>query len=152
MDKFKQMNPDSKLWIYQANRELTPTEIDWIQVQLNAYTEDWAAHGNQLHAAGVVLDSHFVALAVDSSQAVASGCSVDNSVRFIKDLGKELNVDFFNRLKMITENQAGEKSYVSYKQLSETPSDYVYNPLVNRLGDLDSKFKMKVEEFLNLVS
>ena len=152
MDKFKQMNPDSKLWIYQANRELTPTEIDWIQEQLNAYTEDWAAHGNQLHAAGFVLESHFVALAVDSSQAVASGCSVDNSVRFIKDLGKELNVDFFNRLKMITENQTGEKSYVTYKQLSETPADFVYNPLVNRLGDLDSKFKMQVDSFLNLVS
>lgn len=152
MNHFKEMNPNSKLWIYQANRELTSTEIDWIQTQLDAYTADWAAHGNQLHAAAKTLENHFIALAVDSTQAVASGCSVDNSVRFIKDLGKELNVDFFDRLKMISENQAGEKKYVSYKQLSETPSDFVYNPLVNRLGDLDSKFKMQIDAFLNLVS
>ncbi len=152
MNHFNEMNPNSKLWIYQANRELTPTEIEWIQTQLDAYTADWAAHGNQLHAAAKTLENHFIVLAVDSTQAVASGCSVDNSIRFIKDLGKELNVDFFDRLKMITENQAGEKKYVSYKQLAETPADFVYNPLVNRLGDLDSKFKMQIDAFLNLVS
>ncbi len=152
MNLFNEMNPDSKLWIYQANRELTPTEIDWIQSQLDAYTADWAAHGNQLHAAATTLEKHFIALAVDSSQAIASGCSVDNSVRFIKDLGKELNVDFFNRLKMLAEDQVGEKKYVSYKQLAETPADFVYNPLVNRLGDLDSKFKMQIDSFLKLVS
>ncbi len=61
-------------------------------------------------------------------------------------------MDFFDRLKMITKNQAGEKKYVSYKQLAETPADFVYNPLVNRLGDLDSKFKMQIDAFLNLVS
>lgn len=144
------LSPDSKLWLYQTNRALSPTEIVWVKEQLEAFTKEWAAHGNQLTAAGDVLNPYFVALAVDLTQENASGCSIDASVRFLKEMGKELNVDFFNRLKMLVETENGEQALVPFKQISETPEDFVFNPLVDRLGDLDEKFKIKVASFLNV--
>ena len=148
----KDLNPNSKLWLYQSNRPLNNTEIVWLNEQLNIFTQQWAAHGNQLTAAGEVLNPYFVALAVDLTHENASGCSIDSSVRFIKSVGAELKVDFFNRLKMLTEDENGMQSLIPFKQIAAQPNNYVYNPLVEKLGDLNAKFKMKIEEFLSVVA
>lgn len=39
----------------------------------------------------------FLVVAADESKALASGCGIDTSVRFVKDLGKSIGVDFFDR-------------------------------------------------------
>lgn len=144
------LSPDSKLWLYQTNRPLSPTEIEWVKEQLENFTKEWAAHGHQLKAAGDVLNPYFVALAVDLTHENASGCSIDASVRFLKAMGKELNVDFFNRLKMLVEMENEEKTLVPFRQISETPENFIYNPLIEKLGDLDSRFRIKVSEFLQV--
>lgn len=145
----KDLNPESKLWLYQSNRALNSTEITWLNEQLEEFTKQWAAHGNQLTAAGEVLNPFFVALAVDLTHENASGCSIDASVRFIKSVGTELNVDFFNRLKMLVEDNEGNQNLVPFKQIIEQSQNFVYNPLVEKIGDLDSKFKIKIGEFLS---
>lgn len=146
--KFETLNPESRVWLYQAHRALSPTEINWLQDELNQFTEQWAAHGNQLQAAGKVLNPFFIALAVDLTHENASGCSIDASVRFVKAVGNELNVDFFNRLKMWVEVEDGAPQLVSFKDLTKYSDLFVYNPLVEKLADLDSKFKLKVADFL----
>jgi hypothetical protein len=147
--RIKELNPESKLWLYQTNRPLNSTEITWLNEQLEEFTKQWAAHGNQLKAAGEVLNPYFVALAVDLTHENASGCSIDSSVRFIKSVGQELKVDFFNRLKMWVEDENGEQNLVPFKQIIDHSQHFVYNPLVEKVGDLDSKFKMKIGDFLS---
>ena len=144
--KLSEMNPESKLWLYQSNRPLTQTEVAWTQEQIDAFVVEWAAHGTRLKAAGSVLNPYFIALAVDRTQADASGCSIDSSVRFLKQLGQELNVDFFNRLYHWVELLSGEVMKVHFKKLTEYPEGFVFNPLLTRLGDLDDKFKVEVSE------
>jgi hypothetical protein len=147
--RIKDLNPESKLWLYQTNRPLNSTEITWLNEQLEEFTKQWAAHGNQLKAAGEVLNPYFVALAVDLTHENASGCSIDSSVRFIKSVGEELKVDFFNRLKMWVEDENGEQNLMPFKQIIEQSQNFVYNPLVEKVGDLDSKFKIKIGDFLS---
>ncbi|TXI85715.1 MAG: hypothetical protein E6Q37_05730 [Crocinitomicaceae bacterium] len=146
--KFETLNPASRVWLYQASKALTPTEMSWLQEELDRFTEQWAAHGNQLQAAGKVMNPFFIALAVDLTHENASGCSIDASVRFVKSVGNELNVDFFNRLKMWVEVEDGAPQLVSFKDLTKYSDLFVYNPLVEKLADLDSKFKLKVADFL----
>lgn len=146
--KLQDLSPDSRLWLYQSDRPLSSTEIEWMNEQLDVFANEWAAHGTQLRAAGEVLTPYFIALAVDLTQANASGCSIDASVRFVKSAGAELGVDFFNRLKMIVESENGEHQMIPFRQVSEFPENLIFNPLVDRLGDLDTKFKVKAGEFL----
>lgn len=146
--ELENLSPDSRLWLYQSNRPLSPTEIAWAKEQISAFTKEWAAHGHQLKAAGDVLNPYFIALAVDLTHENASGCSIDSSVRFVKSMGQELSVDFFNRLKIVAESETGEKTLVPFKQISEQPERFIYNPLVDKLGDLDSRFRIKAGEFL----
>ncbi|MES2589092.1 MAG: hypothetical protein V4622_08935 [Bacteroidota bacterium] len=146
--KIADLNPDSKLWLYQSSRALNPTEIAWLNEQLTAFAIDWASHGTDLKAAAEVLNPYFIAFAVDLTQANASGCSIDKSVRLVKDLGKELNIDFFNRLKMWSENESGEMNLISFKSLAEFQTNFIFNPLLEKVADLDSKFKVQISTYL----
>lgn len=148
--KLNELSPESRLWLYQSNRALSPTEIQWVDEQLQVFSTEWAAHGRNLKAAGEVLNPYFIALAADLSHENASGCSIDSSVRFVKDLGKELDVDFFNRLNMWVEMPSGEISKVAFRELKQMPQVMVFNPLVDRLGDLESRFRLQSEAFFNL--
>ncbi len=143
------LSPNSKLWLYQSSRALNATEIQWLNEQLKSFASDWVSHGADLMAVAEVLNPYFIAFAVDLSRANASGCSIDKSVKLVKDLGKELNIDFFNRLKIWSQNDHGEVSLIPFKSISAFPENYIFNPLIDKLGDLNSKkFKLKIADYL----
>lgn len=146
MIPFEQLSDDAKLWSYQADRKLTETEKNWLREIIPTFLNEWAAHGDKLNAFGDVVGDYHIILAVDEDQAKASGCSIDSSVRFIKSVEKELNLSFFNRLKMLTEIN-GELSYKSYAELSDLPAEtMVYNNTVSTVGAFKKGWKQAISE------
>lgn len=147
--KFEELSNTAKIWVYQADRQLTSEEQSFISQELELFTKEWNTHGTGLVAAGEIIENHFVVLGVDESHMNASGCSIDSSVRFIKSIGQKLNIDFFNRLKLLTISESGALEYVSYAKLKEDESRIVFNPLINSKAQLENNFKTKVSDFLN---
>lgn len=94
---FDSMPGHSRLWIYQANRAFIPSEKEDLSKGLQDLCEQWSAHGASLHSSFNTLFDHFVVLAVDEQQSGVSGCSIDGSVRFLKNLQQESGLDFFDR-------------------------------------------------------
>lgn len=94
---FDQMSDSSKMWIYQAERPFTDEEIVEIEKASRVFIENWQAHGHALKAAFKIEDKQFVILAVDEAHAPASGCSIDDSVTFIRNLEQKLDVGLLNR-------------------------------------------------------
>ena len=149
MIPFDQLEDNTKVWSYQADRLLTDTEVQWINEQLNPFLEEWAAHGTKLKAYGEVMNHAHLVLVVDESAHNASGCSIDSSVRFIKQLEKELGISFFNRLKMLTwaDNQF---TYVNYSDLSSLPEDtIVFNNTISNLEEFKSSWKLPVKKIIS---
>ncbi|GHB51870.1 hypothetical protein [Persicitalea jodogahamensis] len=95
--RFDDIDFDSRLWIYQADRSLTDQEVSLINQTLEAAIDGWEAHNQSLLASGKVFHNRFVVLAVDESHEMPSGCSIDKSVHWLQELGGRLNVDFFDR-------------------------------------------------------
>jgi len=91
------MAGSSRVWIYQSDKKLTPPQKDILSNALHAFTESWQVHGEPLKTSFAILYDQFVVLAADENFNAPSGCSIDGSVRVLKELGKELNLDFFNR-------------------------------------------------------
>src|SRR5690554_1652188 len=87
-----------RIWIYQSNVELTAQEIKQCIEKLSGFTEQWKAHGKQLAARAEVRYNRFIILFLDEEVATATGCSIDKSVRLLKELQSELNVDLFDRM------------------------------------------------------
>lgn len=148
MIPFDTLDDHAKVWSYQADRLLTDTEVQWINEQLNPFLEEWAAHGTKLKAYGEVMNHAHLILAVDESAHNASGCSIDTSVRFIKQLEKELQVSFFNRLKMLTQSN-GQFVYVNYGDLTNLPAEtIVFNNTISTASEFKNSWKLPLKEFL----
>ena len=91
--------PDnSRLWVYQANRQLSENECAMLRKAIHDFVSQWQSHGQQVKAFGDVFHRRFVVLAADDSHNHIGGCSIDSSVAFVKQLGQQLDVDFFDRM------------------------------------------------------
>jgi hypothetical protein len=45
---FENLPEESKIWVYQSNRKFSDTEFSEIESALQAFLENWAAHGTSL--------------------------------------------------------------------------------------------------------
>jgi hypothetical protein len=128
--------PDhSRVWIYQADRQLDGTELAFVKDGLDAFIADWAAHGKGLQAQGEVVYDRVLILCVNETSVHASGCSIDSSVRFVKVLGSELGVDFFDRLHLnLLTGDGIERIHLS--ELTKFPTALLIDPMVANLGQL----------------
>jgi hypothetical protein len=91
---FTNLSALAKTWIYQADKKLSEKEKQIISDKLRSFTEQWLVHGAPLEASFDIRFDHFVILAANDQ---ASGCSIDSSVRIMKELGQITGIDFFNR-------------------------------------------------------
>lgn len=140
---FPELSNNSKVWIYTSNRPFSESEQVSINHELQLFLKQWAAHGDSLYGNATVLHDRFVVLAVDEAQTIASGCSIDTSVQFIKALGAELNVDFFDRLNLVVEKD-GELSKMHLGDLKENQDLNVFNPMVTKLDELRNNWLIPV--------
>jgi len=85
------------VWIYQSDIDFELTQIDFLQEQAETFCEQWSAHSTPLKSAYKVLHNKFLVLAVDEGFNAASGCSIDTSARFVKDVANQLGINFFDR-------------------------------------------------------
>lgn len=138
-NSFPDFPAESEVWVYAADRFLTNIEVEQVQNTLDAFTRQWKTHGKDLRADAKVFDSVFVIFATDINVGSASGCSIDTSVRLMKQIGTELNVDFFNRLKMVVNNTEGLK-HVSYHDLNQFVGSHYADISVKSLGQLKDSF------------
>jgi hypothetical protein len=153
LDTFNKFPDDSRVWLYQTDRALNENEISFVQNKLSDFVKEWAAHGNKLWANADVLNPYFVAVAVDDSLTPPSGCSIDASVKELQGLGKELNIDFFTRMK-VTYQDDGEITQIPFADLTNLESStLIYDTLISNLGDLRKSFpvKLKKSSFAHLV-
>ena len=94
---FESLPGTARLWIYQADKRFTTAGKNIISDTLRAFVEGWMVHGQPMQASFDIRYDQFVLLAADEDVNAASGCSIDSSVRVIRDLGESLSTDFFNR-------------------------------------------------------
>lgn len=94
---FEKMPETARVWVYQANRDLVESEIRLIENTLKSATDGWMAHGSPLLSSFKIFYNRFIVVAVDESMNAASGCSIDASTHWLKELGNQLNIDFFDR-------------------------------------------------------
>jgi hypothetical protein len=102
--KVEELSHNSRVWIYQANRKLTADEIQYLEEFLGREMEEWSAHGAALKAGFEIRYNQIIALFADEGQHAASGCSIDSSTRWFKDLGQKMMIDFFDRSIAIVQN------------------------------------------------
>jgi hypothetical protein len=145
---FDNMPSYARIWVYQADRSLTSSEVLAIEQYLSNQVADWAAHGAPLAGSFQVLHQRFVIVAVDEKQNAASGCSIDASTRWLKDLGQNLAINFFDRSIAYWHNNSIQTvEMLKIKPLVAegviTPDTIIFNNLVANIDDFQAKWQVK---------
>ncbi len=147
-----QFSENSRVWVYQADRELTTTEVEQVKAQLDNFTTAWTAHNNQLKAKGDIRYNRFIILIVDESQAGASGCSIDKSVHFIKHLEQAFHINLLDRFNLAyregSEVLSAPRAQFEalLKQGNINTETIVFNNLVQNLKELQTKWEVPFKE------
>ena len=153
MTSYSELSSQSKVWIYQSNRVLSNSEVTEIQDAVNNFTKQWAAHGKGLKAFGKVYHQRFIVLMVDETAQGASGCSIDSSVHFLKELQQKYNVNLFDRLNMAYRNSSNEiatadrntfQKLVNMGEIND--HTIVFNNLVRNKLDFETKWEIPMAE------
>lgn len=140
---FENLPGTSRIWIYTSNKSLADLKNS-IEPELKEFVSKWAAHGNQLFGDGAIINNYFIVLAVDESRVGASGCSIDSSVGFIRSLGAKYDIDFFDRMNILIQNE-GEDQMVRFTDLKDSPGCMIYDPMIGTLGELRSSWLKPIE-------
>jgi len=144
---FADLPGHSRIWIYLSDRKFTEVESSEIVNEIEPFVKSWTSHQNKVKAAGTLLFSQCIILALDEDVEAVSGCSIDSSVHLIKSLGQKYDVNFFNRLNMLILTN-GEVKMVNYHELESYEQDKIFNPSIERLKDLREEWLVPLKETL----
>lgn len=145
---FADLPATSRVWVYQSNRAFTNEEAAAIETAIKTFVSGWTAHKLKVAAGALLLYNRFVVLAADEREVGVSGCSIDSSVRFIKELGAQYQVDFFDRFnvayKVGTEVRSASRTAFEglVAQGAILPETIVYNNLVEHLTDFRNSWEV----------
>lgn len=117
--EFDQLPPQARVWIYQASRPLTESELAAVKPALHRFAVEWTSHGRTLHAAVEFRHQQFLVIGLDEGVAGASGCSIDASVRFVGQLEHQMGLELLEKSRMAF-LQAGAVRLLTRGELKST--------------------------------
>jgi hypothetical protein len=147
-----QFSEDSRVWVYQSDRELSANETQQIQIDLDRFVGMWTAHNQQLRARGEIRYNRFLILVVDEREAGASGCSIDKSVHFMQQLEQQYGINLFDRFNFAYREgeQIRSATKAEFQMLITSGKinldTVVYNNLVQNLKELDTKWEITFKD------
>ena len=150
MQDYESLPPAARVWIYQGSAPFAEAEIPAIREQVRHFAQRWVSHNRALRSYGDVWHDRFVVLMVDESQAGASGCSIDASVHFVKDLAEATGVDLFDRMVFTYRDERAIKSAPReefarlYADGTITDDTLVFDNLVQTKADFETSWEKRL--------
>ena len=150
--EYKNLPNNSRVWIYQSDREFTIKEIEFIAAKAEEFINSWTRHGDNLKGSFTIKYNQFLVLAVDENFNNVSGCSIDSSVRFIQELESELKLDLMDKMN-ITFKEGEDINLVKLhdfqrfaKERKVTQETIVFNNMVNTKEDFENNWEVPANQ------
>jgi hypothetical protein len=93
----EEMDGSSRVWIYQSSRLFTIPEAFQIEDKLHEFVRGWNSHSVPVKGYANLFFGQFILLMADERASMVSGCSTDSSVRLMKEIESQFNVQLFDR-------------------------------------------------------
>ncbi len=146
MTDYNELSPLSRVWIFQADRELSVAENDAISSELLQFIENWLSHGALLKGHYKLLHNRFIIFFADEEGDNMCGRAIDASVRFVKELEKKYAISLLERSRVAYINN-GKVEACTLDELGQrieegeiTPDTEVFNNLVSTKEEFDKSW------------
>ena len=148
---FNLLPPNAKVWIYQSDRNLSNIDIELIEREVKLFLNNWSSHNKEIESSFEIRYNRFIIIGLNENINSASGCSIDKSLNFIKDLQSLLKVNFLNRLDVAYKigNEINSISLSEFqtmireKKLSK--DSIVYNNMIDSKQSYINNWETKIE-------
>ncbi|MDD7913268.1 ABC transporter ATPase [Polaribacter ponticola] len=150
--EYKNLPKNSRVWIYQSDKEFNNTDIEFISKKAEEFINSWTRHGDNLKGSFTIKYNQFLVLAVDESFNSVSGCSIDSSVRFVQELEKELSLDLMNKMNVTfkdndTINLVKLPDFQKFAKEKKIHAEtIVFNNMVNTKEDFENNWEVPAKE------
>ena len=148
---FDQLSDEARIWVYQANRHLEDEKIKEILQRAHDFLAQWTSHGRPLQCSAESFYNQFLVLAVEESFQGTTGCAVDASIQFIRDLEQIFCVDFLSKTH-ITFRKNEKNFLVPLSQLQAhiqkgtvSDSTFVFDNTITKKKELACKWLMRAD-------
>ena len=150
--EYNNLPANSRVWIYQSEREFTIEEVEFICAKAILFVDNWTRHGDDLKGSFTIKYNQFLVLAVDENFNNVSGCSIDASVRFIKELETELKVDLMDKMNVSFKDDdninivklAEFQQFAKEKKITE--ATVVFNNMVTTKEDFETNWEVTADK------
>jgi hypothetical protein len=153
MTNYEELARESRVWVFQANTELSETEQKAISTELTAFVDKWLSHGSLLKAHFKLLHDRFIVFFVDEEGDRMCGRAVDASVRFVKELETKYQLSLLDRTMMAYIDNAGKVQGCKLEELSKlmeegkvNASTKVFNNLVQNKAEFIKNWLVALSE------
>lgn len=149
---FEQLSDEARVWVYQANRLFEQQELAEVMGKAQTFLTDWASHGNPLQGSATILHNQFLIIAVEESFQGATGCAVDASIQFIRELEESMQLSMLDRTQVAFQ-QDGENIVVPLAQLPTrirqgtiNAEMLTFDNTITKKQDLATKWLIRAED------
>ena len=148
---FKNMPDDSRIWIYQSDRDLIESEMSMIDDKTSLFLDSWQAHGKDLECSYTIIHKRFIIIAVNENINPIGGCSIDYSLQLINDISDSIQTNLLNRL-IVNYKIDNKIASVSLNDLKNkikdgafSPETIIFNTAINTKGELLNNFEVDIK-------
>lgn len=150
---FESLPSSARVWVFAGDRAVAVPAAERLLREVDAFLAQWKAHGAPLTCGRDWREDRFLTIAVDQSEAGASGCSIDGLFRTLAALEPAIGASMIGTALVHYRDRAGEIQSVSREEFGEraahaeiTTETPVYDPSVTTLDDWRERFESTVGE------
>ena len=133
-----QLSNDAHIWIFGISPALDERQSETLLGQVDAFLEQWAAHGVPIRAARELREGSFLVVAADEN-CERSGCSIDRMFGTLKSLERELGVQILDSNRIFLREGGAVRAIPRPEFRNAATADTpVFDVTAERLGDVRS--------------
>ena len=153
MTNYEDLAGESRVWVFQASRELSAQEEKSISSELVDFVDNWISHGSQVKSHVKLLNKRFIIFFADEEGDRMCGRAVDASVRFVKALETKYKLVLLDRALMAYLDNNGNLQGCKLDELNKlteggkvTFQTKVFNNLVQNKAEFEKSWLMPLSE------
>lgn len=147
---FDSLSDDSRVWVFSADPALDDERSAQLLTLVDAFLDQWVAHGEPLTCGRDWREGRFLIIDVDqNATAYASGCSIDGLYRKLAEFEKQTGASLLSRDRVFYRGANGEVCSVSREGFAQLSSDgkigsgtTVFDTSISSLGELRERFEL----------
>lgn len=133
-----QLSNDAHVWIFGISPSLEPAQGEILLRRVDAFLDEWAAHGTPIRGARDLREGSFLIVAADEHRE-KSGCSIDRMFGTLRALERELNVSILDSNRVFFRDADAVRTSPRDQFRNAASGDTaVFDVLAERLGEVRS--------------